>query len=53
MEHASALATKEGYPWPMSREDALKHRELLMEERMSFAIDATELYERGFVFHER
>ena len=49
MEHASSMATKEGYPWPMSWEEALKHRELLMAERGRFAVHANgDAYERGY-----
>ena len=53
MEHASAMATEEGYPWPMSWEEALKHRELLMAQRGRFAVHANDhIYEREFNLSE-
>ena len=53
MAHAAAQASEEGHPWPMSWEEALKHRELLMAERGKFAITANgQAYEREFSFCE-
>ena len=48
VEHASTMATEEGYPWPMSWEEALKHRKL-MTERGRLAVRANgERYEREY-----